>query len=200
MGKRDNVVLQCRFLDRQEYAEREEARRAQVDAERKKHPDLPYEKLWTPEFRARNREFIPAGSMYYCWWEFDPENLEKGQAKMRKRLSRATEQQWRDRSAKSHLSMYYWRDHSFTRPPICVICPNDHPWIPDAGSSNGLGWKVTGEVPNITCTPSIGAGFTEPGKPGPKYLYHGYLTNGTFCADLDRPDAPRGIRGDGTVA
>lgn len=44
----------------------------------------------------------------------------------------------------------------------------------DRRSSNGDGWNVTGDLPAITCAPSI----VVPG-------YHGYLRDGVFTADID---------------
>ena len=72
------------------------------------------------------------------------------------------------------LSPHYYRDWSGKRPPIELVCPNGDIWCIDRRSSNGDGWVVTGEWPNITCSPSIVAGD-----------YHGYLRNGEFTADLD---------------
>ena len=72
------------------------------------------------------------------------------------------------------LSPHYHRDWAGKRPPIELVCPNGDIWCIDRRSSNGDGWVVTGEWPNITCSPSIVAGD-----------YHGYLRNGEFTADLD---------------
>lgn len=74
----------------------------------------------------------------------------------------------------SFLSTYYRVDHFGKRPPIEVVCPNGEVWCVDRKSSNGDGWHVNGEWPNITCYPSIVAGD-----------YHGYLRNGEFTPDLD---------------
>ncbi len=86
------------------------------------------------------------------------------------------------------LSVHYWRDWADKRPPICIVGPNGETWEIDRKSKNGDGWKVTGEWPNLTCTPSI---VVEG--------YHGILTNGEFGLDLDgrgefgiaRPITPR---------
>lgn len=67
------------------------------------------------------------------------------------------------------LSVHYWRDWSTKRAPICVVCPNGEKWEIDRKSSNGDGWTVTGDLPNITCAPSIVAGD-----------YHGWLRSGEF--------------------
>lgn len=75
---------------------------------------------------------------------------------------------------KHFLSIHYQNDWSDKRPPLCVRCPNGSIWVPDQKSSNGTGWKVTGEAPNISCSPSISV-------PG----YHGFLRDGLFTADLD---------------
>lgn len=80
------------------------------------------------------------------------------------------------------LSVHYWRDWADKRPPIEVVCPDGNIWCIDRKSSNGDGWTVTGEWPNITCAPSIDCqpmGVTTPGG-----YYHGFLRNGEFTADL----------------
>lgn len=74
-----------------------------------------------------------------------------------------------DPDARGFLSPHYWRDWATKRAPICVVCPNGEQWEIDRWSSNGTGWTVTGELPNITCSPSIVAGD-----------YHGWLRNGEF--------------------
>lgn len=79
-----------------------------------------------------------------------------------------------DPNKKSFLSLHFWRDWADKRPPICVVCPNGETWEIDRRSSNGDGWTVTGELPNITCAPSI----VVTG-------YHGFLRNGEFTADLE---------------
>jgi hypothetical protein len=77
------------------------------------------------------------------------------------------------------LSVHYHRDWMGKRPPIELVCPNGFIWCVDRKSSNGDGWTVTGEWPNITCSPSIVAGD-----------YHGFLQNGEFTADLDGKTFP----------
>lgn len=73
------------------------------------------------------------------------------------------------------LSQYYYRDWFGKRPPINITCPGRHaPWCPDSGASNGHGWQVTGTLPLITVTPSIGM---------PQY--HGWLNNGVLSDDLE---------------
>lgn len=73
----------------------------------------------------------------------------------------------------SFLSVHYKRDWKGKRAPIELVCPNGDLWCVDRKSSNGNGWRVTGEWPNITCEPSIIAGD-----------YHGHLRNGEFTPDL----------------
>lgn len=80
------------------------------------------------------------------------------------------------------LSVHYWRDWADKRPPIEVVLPNGETWEIDRKSSNGDGWLVTGELPRITCAPSILARG-----------YHGFLRDGTFTADVDRKDQPNGV-------
>lgn len=72
------------------------------------------------------------------------------------------------------LSVHYRRDWAGKRPPIEVVCPDGDVWCIDRKSSNGDGWTVTGEWPNISCAPSIVTAE-----------YHGYLRNGEFTPDLD---------------
>lgn len=78
------------------------------------------------------------------------------------------------------LSTHYWRDHAAFRPPITVVCPDGGQWCIDQKSNNGDGWTVTGELPNITCSPSIVMGKNPEGQ-----HYHGFLQNGAFTPDLD---------------
>jgi hypothetical protein len=63
-----------------------------------------------------------------------------------------------------------------------MVCPDGNVWCPDRRSSNGDGWVVTGEWPNITCSPSIDC------KPVGERLglpyYHGFLKSGEFGPDL----------------
>lgn len=79
------------------------------------------------------------------------------------------------------LSVHYWRDWADKRPPICIVLPNGEQWEIDRKSSNGSGWTVTGEWPNLTCSPSIAAKG-----------YHGFLRGGEFTPDVDGR-APNGV-------
>lgn len=72
------------------------------------------------------------------------------------------------------LSRFYWEDWADKRAPIYVVCPNGEQWGVDQKSSNGEGWKVTGEGLLITVRPSINV-----------YGYHGWLTDGVFSEDLE---------------
>jgi hypothetical protein len=72
------------------------------------------------------------------------------------------------------LSPHYRSDWAGKRPPIELVCPNGELWCIDRKSSNGSGWQVIGDWPNITCQPSIVAGD-----------YHGWLRNGEFTPDID---------------
>lgn len=80
------------------------------------------------------------------------------------------------------LSIHYWNDWSTKRPPICVVLPNGEHWEMDRKSSNGTGWTVTGDWPNLTCSPSIAAKG-----------YHGFLQGGAFTADCERAGQPDGV-------
>lgn len=117
-------------------------------------------------YRNDKRVFLP-GMGWPMPWYFNPAN-ERDQAEREKRL-RLTEAGEED-----FLSVHYWRDWSDKRPPLCVVCPNGEWWEIDRKSSNGKGWTVTGEWPNLTCSPSIVVNG-----------YHGYLRNGEFTPDLE---------------
>lgn len=80
----------------------------------------------------------------------------------------------------SLLSDAYVRDWQGKRPPLAVCLPDYSCWIIDQkstirGSTEwGPGWTITGEVLNLTASPSIDAG-----------TYHGWLQNGVLTADLE---------------
>jgi len=105
------------------------------------------------------RVFLP-GMAWFQPWYWDPAGK--------------TESDLGPGEARGFLSVHYWRAWALKRPPICVVCPNGEWWEIDRKSSNGTGWIVTGELPDITCTPSI----VVKG-------YHGFLRNGEFTADLE---------------
>ena len=141
-----------------------------TESERKAMDEEALAKGW---WRNDPRMFTP-GMAWYQPFYFDPtgERERSGQHVMIK---------LDQRGKLGFLSEHYWRDWSHTRPPICVVCPNGEQWEIDRKSSNGAGWVVTGELPNITCSPSI---VVEG--------YHGFLRDGVFTADVDgRP--PNGI-------
>jgi hypothetical protein len=108
-------------------------------------------------WRNDRRSFLP-GMGWFNNWYYDPTG----------ETSRAM-----CKRGDPFLSPHYWRDWADKRPPIEVVCPNGEVWCIDRKSSNGDGWTVAGEWPNITCSPSIVAGD-----------YHGYLRNGEFTPDL----------------
>lgn len=80
------------------------------------------------------------------------------------------------------LNPQFYRDWHGKRPPIEIVCPDGNIWCPDRMSSNGNGWTVAGEWPNITCTPSIDCTPIQGSGTGP--YYHGFLTNGEFTPDI----------------
>ncbi len=110
--------------------------------------------------RLKPNGLLP-GMAWYCPWLYDPsepgDQLENRAMKM-----------------SGYLSRFYFEDWASKRPPICVVCPNGQHWLIDSKSSNGEGWRVSGELPNITVSPSI----LIPG-------YHGFLQNGVFTADIE---------------
>jgi hypothetical protein len=73
------------------------------------------------------------------------------------------------------LSDRYLREDFNKRDPICIRLPDGHIWCIDQKSTNSLeGWQISGEVPNLTASPSI----LSPG-------YHGWLQNGVLSDDLE---------------
>lgn len=76
--------------------------------------------------------------------------------------------------ASSFLSRFYRDNWLGKRDPLCVRLPNGRDWIIDAKADNGEGWSVTGNAPNITCSPSIHAGD-----------YHSFLVNGVLGEDTN---------------
>lgn len=104
-------------------------------------------------YRNDRRMFVP-GMAWYQPFYFDPHGELKafiGRSGFREEamFSRAGDDKG------NFLSVHYWRDWSAKRPPVCVVCPNGEEWEIDRKSSNGDGWKVTGDLPNISCSPSI---------------------------------------------
>jgi hypothetical protein len=87
------------------------------------------------------------------------------------------------------LSPHYQRDWKGKRAPIEIVCPDGNVWCIDRRSSNGDGWKVTGEWPNITCTPSIDCTPMGTNRNGESY-YHGFLQNGVFTPDVSGKTFP----------
>ena len=119
-------------------------------------------------YRNDRRMFLP-GMAWLQTWYFDPSGERQAAGKYTM-FKRAPD----DPNQRGLLSAHYWRDWSGKRSPICVVCPNGETWEIDRWSSNGTGWTVTGDLPNITCSPSI---VVEG--------YHGFLQNGEFTADLE---------------
>jgi hypothetical protein len=100
------------------------------------------------------------GDMWYADWYWNPK--EDGKF---------------ERTNRSFLSTEYANNHSDKRAPIVVVCPDGTHWTVDGKANNGQngsGWKVVGEAPDITCTPSIKTNG-----------YHGYLQDGFFTKDLE---------------
>ena len=109
-------------------------------------------------WRNDRRIFTP-GMGWFNNWYWDPEGKRKCMV--------------REAGTVGFLSRFYWRDWAHKRAPIEIICPDGSLWCPDRKSSNGEGWEVTGEWPNLTAAPSIDTG-----------PYHGFLRNGEFSSDL----------------
>ncbi|ASY56483.1 hypothetical protein [Sinorhizobium sp. CCBAU 05631] len=141
-----------------------------TEAERLAMKDEALAKGW---YRNDRRMFTP-GMAWFMPWYFDPTGE-------RERTGEHVMYTLDQRGKLGFLSEHYWNDWSHKRAPICVVCPNGEVWEIDRKSSNGSGWVVTGDLPNITCSPSI---VVEG--------YHGFLREGQFTPDVDgRP--PNGI-------
>lgn len=165
-------MIQCRFLTSEQYRARNDERKEAIGKWREAHPDVDTSKGWPPELRALSETYLPPGTMYYADWWHDPSDAQD-MSRYEKHLAEAR----RDpNQGANHLSVHYWETWAKVRPPIMVICPGGGHWCPDQVSSNGTGWTVTGEVPNITCNPSI---WSSQGA-GPPHEYHGWLQNGVF--------------------
>lgn len=129
-------------------------------------------------YRNDRRMFMP-GMAWSQPWYFDPlgeyaawlaESPMHGGFRREPMITeRPTNLDAKEGSPGNFLSPHYWRDWADKRAPIAVICPNGCEWEIDRWSSNGTGWTVTGDLPNITCSPSIICGD-----------YHGWLRNGEF--------------------
>ena len=116
-----------------------------------------------------DRRMFTPGMGWFEPWYFDPQGLMPGHTARR-------------RQGDPFLSIHYWQTWSAVRAPIAVVGPNGSIWEIDRKSSNGSGWVVTGEWPNLTCSPSIVLdGYPDHGIKG----YHGFLQNGAFTPDLE---------------
>lgn len=162
-------MIACRLFDVEHYREREADRIAAINKWRAEHPDVDTSKGWPAELRALNDKFFPPGSMWFCPWYHDPK--EPGAAEIRARELARPVADWQP-GGNAFLSIHYWRDWADKRAPITVVGPNRAHWCVDQGSSNGTGWKVTGEAPAIVAHPSI---WLRQGQPD---AYHGWLGQG----------------------
>lgn len=128
-----------------------------------------------------DRSVFTAGTVWEQDWVYDPtgERERRGLPVMHTRADR--EAILAGRQPSHHLSMFYWNDWSASRPPLCVVCPNDSLWEIDRISEKGPGWKVIGKFPTLTVLPSINL---------PRY--HGWLREGEFSCDING-GGPRGF-------
>lgn len=77
-------------------------------------------------------------------------------------------------------SAEYVSDAEGKRAPIIVCIPDGNGGVlkfcPDMrANGDAQGWRVTGELPNITITPSINA----------EGIYHGFVTEGVLSDDVE---------------
>lgn len=164
--------MKCRFLDAQAFSEAEESRRRLATA---RGTDIRWLQANNATYGwARLDEVTGVGVMWLMPWYFDPQRADH-QPKRAAALKAIADGTFGQGEHNYYLSRHYWMDWSDKRPPICVIGPDGGEWVVDAKSSNGDGWKVTGEPPLLTCRPSIRLSH-----------YHGYLTDGEFGPDVDK--------------
>lgn len=160
----------CRFLDEAEFRKADDARLALA----KRRGD---DARWLADNNstygyASLKEVTGPCVMWFATWYFNPINPEH-ELRREAALRAITEGHFGKGERNYYLSRFYWQDWSDKRPPICVMCPNGAEWCVDSKSSNGEGWKVTGDPPLITCQPSI----LVPG-------YHGFLNLGVFSPSI----------------
>lgn len=89
---------------------------------------------------------------------------------------------WHDLYADKLLSRQYKEQHKGDRPPLFVCLPNKRVFCLDSkaeNASDGGGWTVKGEPPNVTVEPSILV------ERGPRGGYHGYLRDGVLTDDVE---------------
>lgn len=147
------MKVTCTLLTPAAYQASEQERRSRLDAARVLlPPDMTWEEVCRqPEMRLFFREqWFPAGTMWLAPWIFDPAEDDPSEGR-------------------GMLSEFYFRDWAKDRAPIVVVCPGGGEWCVDRKASNGPGWKVTGDPPEITCHPSIKVRG-----------YHGWLRDGVF--------------------
>lgn len=171
-------MTQCRLFQPDEFRAQEDRRRAAVDAWRAEHPDADLAHAWPDELTALSESFFPTGSMWFCPWYHDPADPED-LAKVAAELARPADY-WQPTNPNRFLSIHYWRDWARIRPPLIIVGPGGGHFCPDQASSNGTGWTVTGEAPNITVSPSI---WLSQGKGAPRE-YHGFLNAGVFSGPV----------------
>lgn len=90
----------------------------------------------------------------------------------------------------SYLSPKYQREWMAKRPPFIVKLPDGSEFCIDSratsgGQFHGDGWTVTGDVPNVTLSPSINIVGS----------YHGWIQNGVITDDCEGRQFPnaRGV-------
>lgn len=66
----------------------------------------------------------------------------------------------------------------------CLMTPARVEWIVYSPSSDGNKWQVTGTIPKITVSPSIGINIRG-GLAHPTKSYHGFLRDGILSEDVD---------------
>lgn len=89
------------------------------------------------------------------------------------RVRHEESQEWRTVFTDHRNRIANAEEHQGKR-PMLVVLPNRSVFNVYSATSDGTGWQVTGELPNVTVRPSIHR------KAEPPFGWHGYLTDGVL--------------------
>lgn len=174
------MTYRIKFLDRETYARLEKQRLDEIHDWLRAYPNWMNNSVgpnWPTERSRISYDVVPPGSLWECWWEFNPDK--KAQQLRRDRaLKSIYEGSWQDQN--QTLSSQYWLNWSHKRPPVRVKTPNGVIWSIDFVASSGPGWTVSdcnrGDYGSITVSPSVCVkGYT------------GHLLMGQFSFDHASP-------------
>ena len=132
--------------------------------------DIEQHKKDCPHGEWYKKKYMQAGA----WWQ---------EKKYCEELMNEPNSDWAKHIREHIVSPKYMKDVFPKRAPITMKLPNGLSWSPDAKSTNGDGWDVSGSPASWTAMPSIYA--NQGRRQIPDYLeYHGWLKNGVLTDDL----------------